>query len=254
VLAVAARAEAKAARLAAAADRADRESRIKSDFLASMSHELRTPLNAVLGFVEILRSELFGPIDNPRYRGYLADIQRAAQHLLSVINDVLDLGRLEAGVARPEIAQVELDQVAESAVAMVRARIALNRAALAEGAPTIRSDGRLIRQILLNLLGNAVKFTPSGGSVSLSLEAADDAVRLVVADTGPGMTAEEVSTALAPYGQIERISARSAAGTGLGLPIAERLARILGGGLEIESALGTGTRVTVTLPRTPKAA
>lgn len=249
---------AEAASFAAVAARADAASRTKTEFLASMSHELRTPLNAILGFVEILKSELFGPIENPRYRGYLADVHRAAQHLLAIINDVLDLERIEAGAAQLEIHAVGLGQIAETAMSMVQvqadaARIALRYEPGPAGAPVIESDGRLIRQILLNLLANAVKFTPSGGTVRLSLGTAGTVVTLTVSDTGPGMSHQEISTALSPYGQVERINeGYGARGTGLGLPIAERLTEILGGRLEIESEPGRGTRVTGLLPKGPR--
>ncbi|HVJ52806.1 MAG TPA: ATP-binding protein [Aliidongia sp.] len=235
-----------------AKEEAESASRIKSQFLANMSHELRTPLNAILGFSELIRDEMMGPI-SPRYRDYASDIYLAGRHLLRVIGDVLDLSKIEAG--QMELCEEWIDL---SAVITASRKLILARAEAAsvtlemgprENLPPIFADEGRIRQVLLNLLANAVKFTPAGGSVRVDAwHIPGDGVVFTVADTGIGMKPEDISEALTPFRQLEGQLARRYEGTGLGLPIAKTLVELHGGTLELESEPGRGTTVRVHLP------
>lgn len=232
---------------------AELANRTKSEFLANMSHELRTPLNAVLGFSQVMRDELLGPLGTPRYREYADDIHRSGALLLNIINDVLDLAKLEAG-------KVELREETFSLPGAIResARLVRDRARegdltldlpLSDGDPWIVGDERLIKQVVLNLLSNAVKFTPPGGRVSVRIEeGASGAIVIHVADTGIGMSEEDIPRALAPFGQIDSAFTRRHAGTGLGLPLAKSLVELHGGDLTIRSGPGEGTDIAVTIP------
>ncbi len=235
-----------------AKEEAEMASRAKSQFLANMSHELRTPLNAVLGFSEVIRDGLMGE-DMPRYREYAADIHRAGEHLLNLINDVLDLSKVEVGRLILNDDLVEVADLVESCVRLleVRAReggVEIERR-VRSGLPLIRGDALRLKQILLNILSNAVKFTPAKGRVEVSAEvtAAGDML-LAVADTGIGMAARDIPVALAPFRQVEDALSRRFEGTGLGLPLAKSLTELHGGTLEIESEPGHGTTVRITLP------
>ncbi len=228
--------------------------RAKSEFLANVSHELRTPLNAIIGFSEVMQQEVFGPMANDRYREYAADIRASGAHLLGIINDLLDYAKLEAGRIELHVEPVNLAEIAENSLRLVRNRaaeagIALS-AELAPGLPRIEADARKVVQIVLNLLSNAVKFTPAQGTVTLSIAAAEtgDGVEIAVTDTGVGMTAREIDIALAPFGQVDSSLNRQQAGTGLGLPLSRALAELHGGRLVIESAPNEGTTVRVSLP------
>jgi PAS domain S-box-containing protein len=236
-----------------AKEAAESASRVKSAFLASMSHELRTPLNAVIGFAEIMATEVLGPIGSPRYAAYAKDILASGQHLLAVINDVLDLSKIEAGHA--ELREDMFDIAAETAAAMrlveVRARNAGVSLALVEPeiAPVLKGDAVRIKQVLLNLLSNAVKFTPEGGAVTVAIAQRESGDATVcVADTGIGMSAAEIEIALQPFRQIDNVHTRRHDGTGLGLPLAKAFVEMHGGRLEIESAQGVGTKITIVLP------
>ena len=239
--------------LLAAKQEAELASETKSRFLAHMSHELRTPLNSILGFTEMMQRGLFGAIGNPRYAGYLDTISYSATHLLTLINNLLDLSKIEAG--REELAEETID-----------VRELLHAAAAAEQ-PTAREHGltldcdvephpQLLRadpvklnQIVLNLLSNAIKFTPEGGSVTLSGRATAGGYEIVVVDSGCGMDQDEIPQAMGCFGQIRNPYVRKGdRGTGLGLPIARSLAELHQGSLEIASRRGFGTRVTVRLP------
>ena len=239
---------------AAAAEAANR---IKSEFLANMSHELRTPLNAILGFSEVMERELYGPLGHPSYRGYAADIHLAGAHLLDVVNDILDLTKAEAGVMAISLEATEI----APAVDMVR-RIVHDTAAelglvLVIDVPDgliARADPGRLRQVLLNLVSNALKFTPAGGRVTITAGAADDRVWIAVADTGIGIAAAQIPTALAPFGQIESSQARRHEGTGLGLPLAKRLVELMNGIFALDSELDRGTRITLSLPIEMRAA
>ena len=241
------------AELTASRDAAEIANRTKSEFLANMSHELRTPLNAIIGFSEIIRDELLAPLPDPRYRDYAGDIQRSGTHLLEIINDILDLSKVEAG--RLEIRPEPVD-MAET-VAQCE-RLVADRAAQAELEVVAQlnpedfevvADRRLLKQILLNLLSNAIKFTPSGGRVDI--EAASlggGGLRLTVKDSGIGMSEAEIAQALTPFGQADRSLTRRHEGTGLGLPLVAAFTEAHGGRLDIDSTPGRGTCVTVELP------
>src|SRR5688572_9222591 len=225
----------------------------KSQFLANMAHELRTPLNAINGFSEIILGEAFGPLQPAKYREYVEFIGQGGNHLLSLINDILDLSKIEAGKMELHIEAVSTDQVvyqaAESVRKMATDRSVELRSDVANDCPILHADPRAVRQILLNLMSNAVKFTPHFGSVTLSAGRIGDAgVSIQVADTGIGMSPEEIVKALEPYGQVESDLSKKHKGTGLGLPLVKSLAELHRGSMRVESKRGSGTVVTVFLP------
>lgn len=229
-------------------------SQSKSQFLATMSHELRTPLNAIIGFSEILATELFGPLGNERYRDYANDVRESGSHLLSLINDILDFSKVDAGQLKLENENLAPDQVISEALRMMRQQgeqqgIRLE-AKIDPELPLLYCDHRRVRQVLLNLLSNALKFTPSGGSVIVSAFCSNDQISLSVADTGIGMSAEDIPKALERFGQIDGALNRKYEGTGLGLPLAKGLIELHEGSLAIESELGVGTIVTARFPAT----
>jgi signal transduction histidine kinase len=236
-----------------ARSQAEAANRSKSEFLANMSHELRTPLNAIIGFSEIISNELFGPLDNPRYLEYIKDILASSLHLLSIINDVLDMSKIEAGKIELAKASVTLRAVTGDVVRMLRER-AQNRgisliSSFGSDDIVIWADERALLQILLNLLSNAIKFSPDGGTVTIRLaaERSDSAV-IEIEDRGIGMTEEEQQRALQPFGQAKPVITREFGGTGLGLPISKGLVEAHGGTLTIRSAPGAGTLVRISLP------
>jgi signal transduction histidine kinase len=232
--------------LADAKSAAEAANHAKSQFLASMSHELRTPLNAIIGFSDMIRQRTFGPISQHRYEGYIEDIHKSGEHLLSLINDVLDMAKIEAGKLELHRERVDLHQAAERALLFVApqanaAGVTLSTA-IAPGL-WLRADHRAIRQILTNLLSNAVKFTPSGGTIRVfGRRLANGTLALGVEDDGLGMTRDGIMTALQPFGQVERAATVEGAGTGLGLPIVKSLIEAHGAVFHIESAPGSGTR------------
>jgi len=226
--------------------------KMKAAFLAAMSHELKTPLNAVLGFSEIIRDELLGPVGHEGYRDYAGDIHKSGSRLLTVINDVLDVSRLEGGLltidARPE----SMQDVADAAVTLAHAishderKIEIDVPA---DMPTLHVDPRRLSQALGNLLANALKFTPQNGEVRLIARMQlDGSVHLLVQDTGIGMAEETIAVALEPFRQLDGSLARRFEGAGLGLSISKALAELHGGSLSLKSALGEGTAVTISLP------
>ncbi len=231
---------------------AEQTSRIKSQFLASMSHDLRTPLNAIIGFAEMLRSEPWGPLGSKRYHEYIGHIHESGQLLLRLMNDILDLSKIEAG--RHDIAPDTLDWrvIVDTCLQVVASQAAEKGIvvdATADPEVTVFADDLAFRQILLNLLSNAIKFTPRDGRVALRLSPAiDGGAVLQVADTGIGMDAEGVRLALEPYGQVREPGQLREPGTGLGLPISARLAELHGGRLTIDSKPGKGTTVRVVFP------
>ncbi len=233
-------------------------SRAKSAFLASMSHELRTPLNAIIGFSELLWTQAFGPLGQPRYVGYARDIHGAGLHLLGVIGNVLDLSRIEAGKTEISWETVDPGEVVQTALDMLRRdaddrNIVLHRKPDPD-VPSITSDAGKLRQAVLNIVSNAIKYTRPGGTVDVgaSFDAARGRVRLVIADNGIGMTAHDLEVALTPFGRVPDRWSQRQPGTGLGLPLAKRTVEILGGEFEIMSAAGVGTTVTIWLPVTPE--
>jgi signal transduction histidine kinase len=239
--------------LAAGKARAESASQAKSEFLANISHELRTPLNAIIGFSEVMETETFGPLGGPRYRDYARDIRGSGIHLLNIINNILDLSRVELGRLDLHVGRVEVGKLVAEVVEMLRRQAATAEVTLETDVdpalPPIESDEQKLRQVLLNVLSNALKFTPPGGRVTICAQPErDGGCRIAVEDNGIGMAPESIPIALAPFGQIDSSLARKYGGTGLGLPLARRFAIMLGGRLDIRSAAGAGTTVTITLP------
>jgi signal transduction histidine kinase len=230
---------------------AEEASGAKTDFLAKMSHELRTPLNAVIGFSDTMRRELLGPIGNERYKEYLNDIYDSGNYLLALVNDLLDLSKIEASQMSLTERSVELGALVNSCRRMIEQRADAHNIHLAfeipSEPPLIRADENALKKIVINILANAVKFTPPGGKVTVRV-AADGTgdVELSVADTGAGIAKEDLERVLQPFVQLH--PSPDNAGTGLGLPIAKALAELHGGRLDLESTLGVGTTVTLRLP------
>jgi signal transduction histidine kinase len=226
-------------------------SRHKSEFLAHMSHELRTPLNAIIGFSQVLREQMFGDV-NEKQAEYLDDVLSSGNHLLSLINDVLDLSKVEAGQVELEIAPFSLREALECGVVTVRERAAKDgvQIELAAGreVDAVEGDERRIRQVIFNLLSNAVKFTPAGGAVDVTANRVDGEVRVSVADTGPGLPPEDHERVFDEFQQTETGIARGE-GTGLGLALSKRLVELHGGRIWVDSELGKGSTFVFTLPR-----
>jgi signal transduction histidine kinase len=232
---------------------AENANHAKSTFLANMSHELRTPLNAIIGFSEIIKDELFGDIQEQRYRAYAEDIYRSGGHLLQLINDILDLTKIDAG--KYQLRETECDiQLAVSDVVrlmhdiVVRNGITLENKSAAR-LPLLFADERAVRQIVLNFLSNAAKFTPCGGRIEIAArQAPDGCLEISVSDTGIGMAPEDIPRALSPFDQLEDSWDRRYEGTGLGLPLTNALLTLHEGKLEIASAPRQGTTVTARFP------
>jgi signal transduction histidine kinase len=222
----------------------------KSEFLANMSHELRTPLNAILGFSQVLRERLFGDI-NEKQEEYLDDILSSGNHLLSLINDVLDLSKVEAGQVELELTPFSLREALERGVVMVRERATMDGVKIALSAgldiDAVKGDERRIRQVIFNLLSNAVKFTPAGGAVDVNAAQVDGEVRVSVADTGPGIASEDCERIFEEFQQTEA-GIEQGEGTGLGLALSKRLVELHGGRIWVESELGKGSTFVFTLP------
>ncbi|MGH8674674.1 MAG: sensor histidine kinase, partial [Burkholderiales bacterium] len=225
--------------------------RHKSEFLANMSHELRTPLNAVIGFSEVLHERMFGEL-NETQADYVNDIHTSGKHLLSLINDILDLSKIEAGRMELEPSDFDLPAMLETALTLVRERASRNGIALSleiePGIGSVRGDERKLKQVTVNLLSNAVKFTPEGGSVRLGACMNGRAIEVSVADTGVGIAAEDQALVFQEFRQVGTDSARKAEGTGLGLALAKKFVELHGGTIRLESAVGRGSTFTFTLP------
>jgi signal transduction histidine kinase len=235
------------------AERAEAQSEAKSAFLATISHELRTPLNAIIGFAGLMEDQRFGPLGAPRYREYVTDIKNSGEHLLGLINNILDLSRAEAGKLHLQEDVVDVAEVAEVCVRQMQLRAAESGLRLELALPAsplmLRGDASKLRQILFNLLSNALKFTPVEGHVLLKIEyASDGGINLVVKDSGVGMSPADIPLAMQPFTQLDNRLARRYEGTGLGLPLTRSLVELHGGSLRLESALSEGTTVTVAFP------
>jgi signal transduction histidine kinase/HAMP domain-containing protein len=230
---------------------AEAASAAKSRFLANMSHELRTPLNAIIGFSEIISAQLFGALGSPRYVDYASDILRSGRHLLDVINSVLELSKSEAGKLSLKTEDLDLREVLRDCVELVakqcaEAGLTLNINGL-DLPLSVRGEKTKLRQTFLNLLSNAIKFTESGGTVTLEVERGIHDFTVAIADTGIGMSRDDVQVALTAFGQVDNRLERKYEGTGLGLPLAKSFVELHGGTLQIESTVGQGTTVTVRL-------
>ncbi|MGK2740108.1 sensor histidine kinase [Tepidicaulis sp. LMO-SS28] len=227
--------------------------RAKNDFLAIMSHELRTPLNAIIGFSDIIANEMFGPISHPKYADYASDIRSSGSHLLSIINDILDLSKAEAGKLQLEERPIDPVDSLNQTMRMFRQRAAELEVRLSfrmQGdIPWIIADPRLFNQVAINLTSNALKFTPEGGSVKIELgrNSAGD-LEFSVEDTGIGIKEGDISRVFEPFVQVESALSRTQPGTGLGLPLVRKIMALHGGSVDLQSMVGKGTRVVVTFP------
>jgi len=241
-------------RLEISVAQAEHANRAKSAFLANMSHELRTPLNAIMGFSEVMKDEHLGPVQNPRYLAYAGDIHASGRYLLGIINDILDLSKIEAGKMSLDCAeQFPLREALDASLSLCAplgekfgVRI---ESLLPPDDVHLLAVERMIRQIMINLVGNAIKFTPAGGCVTLGGGAsADGGYTIMVRDSGIGMSEEEIAKALTPFGQIENRMTAKHNGTGLGLPLAKAMLELHGGVMEISSAPGHGTLIKLSFP------
>ena len=230
---------------------AELASKAKSEFIANMSHELRTPLNAIIGFSDMLSHKTVSHPDKVvQYAGY---IQQAAEHLLALINSILDVSKIQAGKLNVELEPVDFAQVLEPCLLLTDAKAKEKNIAIEHHVdpelPLLLADPLRLKQILINLLSNAVKFTPEWGRIRIEAVLRErDFVTIIVTDTGPGMSQQEVATAMRPFGQVESGFSKRHEGTGLGLPIAQALTQLHGGELTVTSARGAGTRVTALIP------
>ncbi|MEQ8268025.1 MAG: ATP-binding protein [Parvibaculum sp.] len=244
--------EARADELSRALLAAEQASLAKSEFLATMSHELRTPLNAIIGFSETMKLEVFGPLGHGKYADYAKDINGAGTHLLDLVTDILDISRVESGTDSLCEEEVRIEAVARQVIGVTapqaeKAGVQCRLEASA-GLPAVVADERKIRQIVINLVGNAIKFNRRGGTVTVALAHGPGGYRIAIADTGIGIAADDIPKALARFGQLEGHTNRKYEGLGLGLPIVQALTAQHGGSLAIESEPGRGTTVTITLP------
>jgi PAS domain S-box-containing protein len=231
---------------------AESANRAKSAFLALMSHEFRTPLNAIIGFSDLVRSEAYGPIGNDLYKEYLQDIMMSGNHLLALINDILDLSKAEAGKISLSEAPAAVADIARESATMLRQQAGAASVALecnvAADLPPLMCDERIVKQILLNLLSNAIKYTPAGGRVVLDANLNGEGLRVVVRDTGIGIAGADLPTALADFGRVDSEFDLKRPGTGLGLPLAKHLAEAHGARFAIDSEVGVGTTISIVFP------
>lgn len=232
---------------------ANAANKAKGDFLAIVSHELRTPLNAILGFSEVMQRRMFGPVGSEKYIGYVDDIHQAADHLLNIVTDILDLSKAEVGKLSLNEQEISLPDTLAQCCRLVREKAAEGRLLL-EIEPhrepaLLRADARLVKQVFINLLSNAIKFTDPGGNINVSLtRAADGGWTVSFADTGVGIAEDDRKRILEPFVQVESAFARKRGGAGLGLPLAKKVVELHGGSLSIDSKLGLGTTVSVHFP------
>jgi two-component system cell cycle sensor histidine kinase PleC len=243
--------------LTAVASAAEAQNRDKSQFLTNISHELRTPLNAIIGFSDIIKNEA-GHLLSESHQSYMSDIHNSGKHLLSLINDILDYSKAEAGKLQIDWAENDLGKIIRNSLRMVMPRAETAQVMLVEDIPTesliMVTDSKKLKQVLLNLLSNAVKFTPAGGEVRCTVweEITTRQIVIQVKDTGIGIAPKDISKVMMPFGQVDNSLSRKYEGTGLGLPLASKFIEIMGGKFLIESELGAGTTVTIHLPKTPK--
>ena len=228
--------------------------RAKTEFLANMSHELRTPLNAIIGFSEIVREEVFGPMGHDQYGEYVRDIHDSGKHLLDIINDILDLSRVEAGVTTLSEREVDVQSLISDSVRIAEGRVDSGQAKIttrtAADLPLLLCDSRLLKQVLLNILSNALKFTPDDGEVAIATSLEDGGgLWIRISDNGIGIPADRIDDVLQPFTQLEGSYVRSHEGTGLGLPLAKQFIELHGGTFAMQSAEGQGTTVILSLPR-----
>jgi CheY-like chemotaxis protein len=230
-----------------------RAARLKDEFLASMSHELRTPLNAVLGLSEALQEQLYGPL-NERQHKSLRSIEKSGRHLLALINDILDVSKIEAGKLGLEIGPVSVELVCQASLGLIKQAAQKKRLKVSSSFDSaveiVQADQRRLKQILVNLLSNAVKFTPEGGAISLEVvgDVEREVVHFTVWDTGIGISPEEMGRLFQPFVQLDSSLSRQYTGTGLGLALVRRLTELHGGGVSVKSKIGKGSRFTVSLP------
>jgi signal transduction histidine kinase len=239
--------------LLAAKDEADSINRMKTEFLANMSHELCTPLNAIIGFSDIIEGEMFGPVTVPKYLEYITDIKQSGVHLLEVINDMLDISKIESGTVTLDRKPVDLSEVVETSLRLVAPRAEQKNLHLSvktvEDMPVMLGDRRRIVQLVLNLLSNAIKFTPDGGSIETRIERTEAGdVELSVSDTGIGVEAKHLNNIVDPFFQADGTLARRHEGTGLGLTLCKMFVELHGGSLNVASELGEGTVITTRFP------
>jgi signal transduction histidine kinase len=236
-----------------ARDQAEMANRAKSSFLANIGHELRTPLNAILGFSEIITKQTLGPVGSPQYAEYANDIHESGLYLLEIINDILDLSKIEAGRMELHEQQVDLGRAITSAIRLCAGRVAAGGVTVdtefAGRPPPLYADERAVKQMLINLLSNAVKFTPQGGQITVGCRVeADASLAVRITDTGIGIAAKDMALVMAPFGQVDSDLTRRYPGTGLGLPLVKSLIELHGGELILESEVGRGTVVTLRFP------
>jgi two-component system, cell cycle sensor histidine kinase PleC len=231
--------------------RAEAANRSKSEFLANMSHELRTPLNAIIGFSEVMEQQIFGPITTAKYVDYARDIHRSGQYLLDVINDILDMSKIEAGRIKLEVARFDLVAMIEDALRMIAPRALEGGVKIARALPSsldITADRRALKQVVINILANGVKFTPDGGEVRVAVRGMGGATEIAISDTGIGIEASELPKLGRPFEQVENQFTKTRSGSGLGLAISKSLVELHDGTIEIDSEPGRGTTVTILIP------
>jgi len=234
---------------------AESENEAKSQFLANISHELRTPLNSIIGFAEVVKNEIMGPIGNEQYKEYINDIHGSGSHLLSLINDILDYSKAEAGKLELSIADMDLNKTVKTCLRLVESRAEQSGVTIVDDIPkehiVLRTDAKKLKQVLLNLLSNAIKFTPSGKTVNVNIwkEIVGDWTIIEIKDDGIGMSPKDIPKALSPFGQVDSELSRKYEGTGLGLPLTKKFVEFMGGEFHIKSELDVGTTITLKLPQ-----
>ena len=238
--------------LGAASLRADLANRAKTQFLATMSHELRTPLNAIIGFSEVMKREMMGPLGSPEYQQYACDIHGSGTFLLAIINELLDLSLIDSGEMRLDESLVQIDKIAASSVSLLRSKAAAKGVTLTQAGepnpPLLRADARRIKQAVVNLLANAIKFTPAGGAVEVAMGWSAAGMAVTVRDTGIGIAADDLDHVTKPFVQVENWLARKHEGAGLGLAITRSICELHGGTLVLESEIGKGTSARIVMP------